>query len=182
MNELDRHNLFSDLISRHHTQLYAYIFAVVRNREDAADVFQSMCVVLWRRFESFEPGSEFFPWARQTAKLVARGFLRHKKVRATGSVSEDLLDALAETTVETQNTPADLSLAALRRCKSKLSDSDGELLELRYGENLSSGQIADRTQRPQPSVCNSLKRIRGWLLDCIQMELARQEHPGEGSP
>lgn len=175
MNEYDRHNLFSELIASHHTQLYAYIFAIVRNREDAGDVFQSVCVVLWRRFESFQPGSGFFPWARQTAKLVARSFLRHKKTRP-GSVSEELLNALAETVAETQSTTADLSLAALRRCKAKLSDSDEELLELRYAENLSSSQIANRTQRSQPSVCNSLRRIRSWLLDCIQMELAQQEH------
>jgi RNA polymerase sigma-70 factor, ECF subfamily len=181
MNEHDRHNLFSELIACHHTQLYAYIFAIVRNREDTGDVFQSVCVVLWRRFDSFQPGSGFFPWARQTAKLVARSFLRHKKTRP-GAVSEELLDALAESEAETQSTTADLCLASLRTCKSKLSDSDGELLELRYAENLSSSQIADRTQRSQSSVCNSLKRIRGWLLECIRMELARQEHSRRHSP
>jgi len=29
MKEQDRHNLFSELIAKHHRQLYAYIFAIV---------------------------------------------------------------------------------------------------------------------------------------------------------
>ena len=44
-------NLFSELISRHQSELYAYIFAIVRNWEDADDLFQSVSLVLWRKFE-----------------------------------------------------------------------------------------------------------------------------------
>ena len=74
MNEQERHNLFSDLIARHQSELYGYIFAVVRNWEDADDLFQSVCLVLWRKFESFQPGSSFFSWARQTAKNRGQQF------------------------------------------------------------------------------------------------------------
>jgi RNA polymerase sigma-70 factor, ECF subfamily len=175
MNEQERHNLFCELISRHHSQLYAYIFVMVRNREDASDLFQSVCLVLWRKFESFQPNSSFFSWARQTAKLVVRNFLRHKK-RSSRYVSEELLDTLAETVAESRDQGADLYLAALRRCKQKLITTDEELLELRYVEDLGSREIADRLHRPQPSVCHSLTRIRQWLLECIQLELLRQEY------
>ena len=75
MNEQERHNLFSELIARHQSQLYAYIFAIVRNWEDADDLFQSVCVVLWQKFESFRSDSNFFSWARQTAKFEVRKFL-----------------------------------------------------------------------------------------------------------
>ena len=80
MNEQERHNLFSELIARHQSELYGYIFAVVRNWEDADDLFQSVCLVLWRKFESFRPGSNFFSWARQTAKIEVSNFLRHKQL------------------------------------------------------------------------------------------------------
>ena len=178
MNEQDRHNLFSELIARHHSQLYAYIFAIVRNREDAGDLFQSVCLVLWRKFESFQPESSFFSWARETAKLVVRSFLRHKRKRSN-TVGEELLDALAETRLEDPSDGTELYLAALRRCRDKLDAADEELLELRYVEDLGSREIADRLQRPQPSICRSLNRIRNWLLECVEMELARQEHSGK---
>ena len=94
-------------------------------------------------------------------------------------VSEELLDALAETALDAQDDGAELYLAALRRCREKLSAADEELLQLRYVEDLGSREIADRLQRLQPNVCRSLNRIRRWLLECIQMELARQEHSGK---
>jgi RNA polymerase sigma-70 factor (ECF subfamily) len=178
MTEQDRHELFSELITRHQSQLYAYVFAVVRNREDAEDLFQSVCLVLWRKFESFQPGSSFFSWARQTAKLVVYSFLRHRKYLPTYA-SEELLDALVETVSKDQNDSAEQYLIALRHCKDKLNATDEELLELRYAENLGSCKIADRLQRPQQSVCQSLKRIRRSMLECIRLELARQDRCGE---
>jgi DNA-directed RNA polymerase specialized sigma24 family protein len=57
--------------------------------------------------------------------------------------------------------------------------TDENLLELRYVEDLGSREIADRVQRPQQSVCQSLKRIRRWLLECVKVELARQERSGK---
>ena len=90
-----------------------------------------------------------------------------------------LLDALAETTISTQRGGVELALAALRRCRKKLDMADEELLELRYVQDLGSREIADRVQRPQKSVCRSLNRIRNLLLECVQRELHRQEHPGK---
>jgi RNA polymerase sigma factor (sigma-70 family) len=63
MNDPGRQDLFADLMNRHQSELYAYIYAVVRNREDTDDLYQSVCLVLWSKFESFRPGSNFFAWA-----------------------------------------------------------------------------------------------------------------------
>lgn len=177
MNDQERHNLFSELIARHQSELYAYIFAIVRNWEDADDLFQSVCVVLWRKFDSFQSNSSFFCWARQTAQFEVRKFLTRK--RLPDYAGEELLDELAETVIEVRSNKGEHHLAALERCREKLSRADEELLDLHYVDDLSSRQIADRLQRSQPSVCNSLNRIRCWLLECIRMELARQEHSGK---
>jgi RNA polymerase sigma-70 factor (ECF subfamily) len=177
MNEQDRHNLFSELIARYRGELYAYILAIVRNWEDADDLFQSVCLVLWSKFASYRPGSSFFAWARQTAKIEVRYFLRRKP--SPGHVSEQLLDTLAETIVDAKREKADFYAAALEHCRGKLSMTDENLLELRYVEDLGSREIADRVQRPQQSVCQSLKRIRRWLLECVKLELARQERSGK---
>jgi RNA polymerase sigma-70 factor, ECF subfamily len=177
MNEQERHNLFSELLARHQSELYAYIFAIVRNWEDADDLLQSVCVVLWQKFESFRPGSSFFSWARQTAKFKVRQFLAHKQV--SNYVSDTLLDALAEANFSAERGRVELALDALRHCREKLDAADEELLVLRYVEDLGTREIADRLQRPQPSVCRSLNRIRNWLLECIEMEVAHQEHSGQ---
>lgn len=178
MNEQERHRLFSELLTRHQGELYGYIFAVVRNWEDADDLYQSVCLILWRKFESFRGGSSFFAWARQTARIEMSQFLRRK--HSPHSFSEKLVDELAEAVVEAQSGEVEPYLDALRSCKAKLSRADEDLLELHYAEDLGSRQIADRLQRSQPSVCRSLNRIRSWLLQCVRMELARQEHARQG--
>jgi RNA polymerase sigma-70 factor (ECF subfamily) len=180
MNNLERQNLFSDLVGRHQSELYAYIFSVVRNWEDADDLFQSVCVVLWSKFDSFQPDSSFFAWARQTAKITIRNFLSRKPLHRYAT--EELLGALTETALPPTDDDAELYLAALRRCKAKLAAVDEQLIELRYSEDLGSRQIADRLQRPQRSVTNSLARIQRWLFECLRREVAQQEHTRRAGP
>lgn len=180
MSTQDRHDLFTELVTRHQSELYAYIFAIVRDWEDASDLLQSVCLILWRKFESFQPGTSFFAWARQIAQLEVRNYLRRK--RPSPYVSEELLDALAGAADNARSDRSDLYLTALRHCKAKLGVAEEQLLRLRYVENLTSGQIADRIRRPLASVCRSLKRIRGSLFRCIQADVARQERAEEGRP
>lgn len=178
MNDQDRHNLFSELIARHQSEIYGYIFAIVRNWEDADDLFQSVCLVLWSKFASFRQGTSFFSWARQTAKFKVRQFLARKQI--PHYVSEELLDTLAEATLITESTGVEVGLATLQRCREKLDATDEELLQLRYTGGLSTVEIASRLQRLQPNVSRSLNRIRRRLLECIKKELAQQKHSSEG--
>ena len=178
MSEQQRHNLFTELVARHQNELYHYIFAIVRNWNDADDLLQSVCLVLWRKFDSFQPGTNFLFWATRTAKIEVSNFLRRKQSANCDCVNDDLLDVLSDTIIEVQAEGNEAYLEAMRRCKAKLSSADEELLELHYVEDLVSRQIAERLCRPQSSVCHSLARIRSWLFECIQMDLARQERGG----
>jgi RNA polymerase sigma-70 factor, ECF subfamily len=178
MNAQDRHNLFAELITTHQSQLYGYIFALVRNRDDAADLFQSVCIVLWKKFDSFgSDDTAFFPWARQAAIFEVRNFLRSKK--SPRHFTEELLDTFTDRDFRRQSDAAASYLDVLRSCKEKLTSADTELLEHHYGKDFSAQQIADHMGRSRQSVCNSLLRIRRWLLSCIRMQLARQEYSGE---
>lgn len=176
MNEQERHTLFSTLVARHRSELYGYIFSVVRNWEDADDLFQSVCLVLWSKFESFRPGTNFFAWARQTAKNKVSKYLRHKQ--QPRFINEELLDTLTEIVIGTEDDWAEAYQDALQHCRAKLVTADAELLELHYGEGFGTRHIADQLSRPQQSICRSLNRIRCWLFECIQREVARGEHSG----
>jgi RNA polymerase sigma-70 factor, ECF subfamily len=174
MNEQERHDLFAELIARHRSELYGYIYAVVRNWEDTDDLFQSVCLVLWSKFELFRPGTNFFAWARQIAKNKIGNFVTSK--RSPTYVTAELVDILTEGVAKPYDDGAEAYLAALRRCREKLAAADDELLQLRYVDDLNAVEIADRLQRLRPNVSRSLNRIRRWLLECVRMELARQEY------
>lgn len=178
MRNQDRHSLFSELIIRHQSELYAYIFAIARNWEDTDDVYQSVCLVLWSKFDTFQVGSSFFSWARQTAKFTVRDYLRRKRSRA--QIDEKLLNAFTEAALDSSSPRSDLDyMTALEFCRGKLAATDEELLKLRYEEDLGSRQIAERLGRPQQSVCQSLKRIRCVLMECMKTELADDGRSGE---
>jgi RNA polymerase sigma-70 factor, ECF subfamily len=176
MNEQERHNLFSSLLARHQSELYAYVYAILRNWGDTDDVFQSACLALWRKFDVFQPGSSFLSWARQVMQFEVRRFLRQK--RSPAYAAQELVDELDRTAVEVQGHRGERDLAALERCRQKLNVADAGLLELHYVQELGSREIADRLQRSQASVCHSLKRIRRWLFECIRLELAQEDHSG----
>lgn len=177
MNEQERYDLFAELITRHQGQIYGFIYAAVRNREDTDDLFQSVSLVLWSRFDSFRPGTNFLAWARQVARNKISHFVMRKRLPIY--VDKDLLGILINGSTTPRSDEAEVYLAGLRHCREKLSTTDEELLRLRYVEGLNVVQIAERTQRLQQSVSRSLNRIRGWLVECVRRELARQEHPSE---
>jgi RNA polymerase sigma-70 factor, ECF subfamily len=180
MNEQERQNLFAELVTRHQSELYGYVYAVVRNWEDADDIYQSVCLVLWSKFNLFRPGTSFFAWARQTAKIEVSNFLSHKN--SPSYLAEKLRDMLAEITASHHEVDSEVYLAALQHCRKKLPVADNELLQLRYDKELNTVEIAARLQRYQQSVSRSLNRIRRLLFECIRIELAKREHSSEKLP
>jgi RNA polymerase sigma-70 factor, ECF subfamily len=173
MNEQERHDLFVDLITRNESELYGYIYAVVRNYEDADDLCQSVCLFLWSKFDQFQPGTSFFAWARKVAQFRICDFLRHKK--SLVHVNEDLINTLADGDLGPRDADSEVYLAALRRCREQIAAEDEELLQLRYDKDLDIVEIARRLGRLRQSVSRSLNRVRHSLLECIQTELARRQ-------
>jgi DNA-directed RNA polymerase specialized sigma24 family protein len=112
-----------------------------------------------------------------TTRRVVADFLRKKTLPI--HASEELLDALIDTPLTPCSDATAVYLDSLRGCREKLNESDEQLLGLRYAESLGNRQIADRLKRSEQSVCNSLTRVRRWLLDCITRELARRDRPAE---
>jgi RNA polymerase sigma-70 factor, ECF subfamily len=176
MNQQDRYDAFCELLTRYQGHIRGYILALVRNRADADDLFQATSLVLWRKFDTFEPESNFFAWARKTADFTVRNFWRTNHSRFT-PLSEAFLETLAATEPYVCSDAVDSYLAGLRHCIDKLRQEDRDLLNLSYMDDLSAQQIADRIARSRQSVSKSLLRIRRGLLGCIQKQLVKEGHP-----
>lgn len=176
MNQQDRQDEFCELLTRYQGQLHGYIFALVRNHTDADDLFQATSLVLWRKFDLFQRGTNFFAWARRAAEFEVRNFLRANRARFS-PLTEALLSALTAATPGISDSDLDSYLAGLRNCVNKLSNEDRELLGLCYVSGLNTQKIADRVGRSRQSVGNSLMRIRRKLFHCIERQVAREDRP-----
>ena len=55
-------------IAQAQRRLFAFILTLVRRAGDAEDILQETNVVLWRKRETFRPGSDFYAWAFEIAR------------------------------------------------------------------------------------------------------------------
>ena len=163
---------FTENLRRSHRQIFGYIFALLRNLEDTQDVFQQTSLVLWDRFDEFQPGTNFAGWACKVAQFKVRDFLKSRR-RYEAHLSEAFAMRLASLQAEISPEELELRNGALAECLEKLPKQQREILNNCYSE-APIAQAAIRLGRPVRSLYNSLRRIRESLLDCIERTLARE--------
>lgn len=170
---------FAQLLAAQQTRLFGYIYAMIPNMPDAEDVYQNTVMALWRKFQEYQPGTNFAAWTRATARFEIQHYFRSKS-RCRVHFDEEMLVELTETQARLDSADADSSLEsytpALRRCMDKLSEGDRHLVHLCYAAQSSLTQAAKRLGRSPQSVCNSLGRIRRSLFDCIR-QVSQAEDP-----
>jgi RNA polymerase sigma-70 factor, ECF subfamily len=170
----DRVSEFVTLYTRHYAQLQFYVIALLPSVGDAADVLQETSLVLWRKFSTYQGGTNFYAWACKIARLQA---LKHRQrmSRSARLFEIELMDQLAEEAAREEVATA-ASHEALAACMDKLSDGDRSLIRKRYQPNTSVRELAAEIGRTANSVSKSLGRIRRALLDCIQRQLASESN------
>jgi RNA polymerase sigma-70 factor, ECF subfamily len=170
-----RYDEFVDLLRLHTNRMLGYLDALLLNRDDAEDLFQETCMVLWQKFDEFKPGTNFLAWALRVADRKVMNFQTTQSRRSAFTAS--LRDALI---VEIANRKAEDvadSLAALARCMERLAQGDRKMVTLCYADGVPIPQVADNLGRSSESVYHSLRRIRNGLLDCIHRELKHAGMP-----
>jgi RNA polymerase sigma-70 factor (ECF subfamily) len=157
---------FLELYSHNYPRLQFYLMTLLPFADDAADVLQETSLVLWKKFETYQTGTNFFAWACKIARLQALKY-RERRGKSALMLSDQLLDTLAEEAAEEQFAPGN-SLRYLRQCLERLSQRDQQLIQKRYEPGMSVGQLADGIGRTANSLSKSLGRIRRTLLECIE--------------
>ena len=168
----DRHGLFLRLYTKHQHRILAYIFTLVPHRADAEDLLQDTAVLLWEKFDQFEPGTDFVAWACRVAFLKVSNH-RKRFARSKLVFSDDLLHVVAERTLEL-TTDLDQRRVALRECLKRLDDRDRRMLTARYEPQGSVKLAAGVSGRTLPTTYKALYRIRKALFDCVTLRTAEE--------
>jgi RNA polymerase sigma-70 factor (ECF subfamily) len=163
---------FVALFSRDSDHIRAYLLFLLRNRSMADDAFQEVAITLWERFADYDPSRPFLAWARGVARFKALRVIEQQQ-RALPTLSAAALDAVdfAFERADTDNS----SLEALDRCLERLPAPARQLLQLRYGEDLSLDVVAKRSRSSLTAVTKSLSRLRGQLEICIRGLLGQRQ-------
>jgi RNA polymerase sigma-70 factor (ECF subfamily) len=166
---------FVQLFAQHQRSIHAYIYTLVPSRVDADDVMQETSLVLWRKWNEFDPQRDFVRWACGIAFHEVLK-LRRKVATSRCYFNEELLQQIS-IEVERQSDELNRRHVALHSCLSKLGNRDRELIERRYHAKTTARQVAHEMERPASTVYKALARIRGALFDCVERTLAQEAHP-----
>ena len=163
---------FVELYSQHYPRLQYYLMALLPTSHDAADVLQETSLVLWKKFGSFEMGTNFFAWACKIARLQA--LKQYERAgRSAKLFDASVLEKLSVEAAAAATEPA-VPLEVLDACLDNLVEADQILIRRRYEPGGSVKQIATDIGRSANSISKSLGRIRQALLKCIQRKLPQE--------
>lgn len=166
---------FVQLFTRSQRQIYLLILSQVPNPVDAEEILQETNLVIWRKVDRFQPGTNFLAWAYQIAGLEILKF-RERRHRDKLRFSEEFIERVAEE-VQGASDQLELRRQALLTCISRLRPADRELIEERYSTGENGLSVAKKKGRPANSVYQSLGRIRKALLECVARRLSTESSP-----
>ena len=85
---------YDELVRRHQERIYATIYHMTANHEDANDLAQESFIKAFRALKSFKGGSSFYTWLYRIAVNKTINFLKQRKNRTHMSLND--LDFKAE--------------------------------------------------------------------------------------
>ena len=88
-----QHEQFAERFVRSQDRIYAYVVTLLPNRTDAEEVFQQTSLVLWKKWQQFDPSRDFVAWACGIAHHEVQNFLRKHRDKGRVALSEDMLAA-----------------------------------------------------------------------------------------
>ena len=141
---------YDELVRRYQERIYATVYHMTANHEDANDLAQEAFIKAFQALRSFKGGSSFYTWVYRIAVNKTINFLKQR--RNKGQMSLDDLDFNAEhdpdlVALISEKTPRrEVNLAELQEklniAMQKLSDSHRLVVTLHDVQGLSHEEIA----------------------------------------
>jgi RNA polymerase sigma-70 factor (ECF subfamily) len=162
---------FLKLFVRHQQEIYAYILTLVPHIHDADDLFQDGMIVMWQKFDQFQPGTNFAAWGVQIMRFQILNYRRNQARDKRVLTEESLFEALIGHMPTIQDETA-ARIEALRKCLTLLDDRAKRLIKMRYERNIPVEKIASFLKMSRRHVYHILGQINSVLLRCMRRTLA----------
>ncbi|GHC54032.1 sigma-70 family RNA polymerase sigma factor [Roseibacillus persicicus] len=162
-----------NLIAQQQPVLRVLIRAMVPGRADCEDILQETNLVLWRKRDSYEMGTNFNAWAGTIARFQVMAWRKRSQANRLQTFDDEVLERLVESTCERWGNLPDRR-QALRKCMQGISEDNRSLIEHRYFTKSSLADFAKAQGQSFASVRKKLERLRASLRDCINRQLAQE--------
>ena len=163
---------FDALVTEHQQRIYFFIRSMVFNPDDARDTLQDVNIVLYRKQDAYEHGTNFKAWAFTIARFECLSYLSRYKKNQWTTLDSGLLESLADAAEEKAD-DVEPCLKALRKCILALAPDVQHLISSRYQQGTPLDATATQMQTSVGALKQKLFRARKQLKQCI---LKRMQH------
>lgn len=164
---------FATLLASCQRPVFLYAMSLLHNAADAEEALQETNLVLWRKFDQYDPEGSFVRWACGVAHFEVLK-IRERKSRHERLLSDRFVAALATQSQRSLDL-LDNRRQALAGCLAKLNENDRRLVTERYQPNATTRSVATAIGRSLQGTQKALHRIRMALLACVERSLAMEK-------
>jgi len=171
---------YDELVRRYQERIYATIYHMTSNHEDANDLAQEAFIKAYHALKSFKGGSSFYTWVYRIAVNKTINFLKQRKHRTAMSLND--LDFSAEKDPDlvaliSDKTPRrDAALSELQKklneAMQKLSEQHRLVVTLHDVQGLAHDEIAEIMECNVGTVRSRLfyarQQLQGYLADYLK--------------
>ena len=171
---------YDELVRRHQERIYATIYHMTSNHEDANDLAQEAFIKAFQALRTFKGGSSFYTWVYRIAINKTINFLKQRKNRSHMSLNDldfnaehdpDLVALISDKTPRREANLAELQ-EKLNSAMGKLSDPHRLVVTLHDVQGMSHEEIAKIMDCNVGTVRSRLfyarQQLQGYLLDYLK--------------
>ena len=155
-------------------KLLAYILSILSDEHAAEDVYQEVCTLALEKRDEIRDDDHLGAWLRITARHRSLKALDRLK-RSPRVLDDRMLDLLEPHWDSLSSIESSLMVDALRSCMKQLTPHARQLIQLRYGQGITSSSIAQQLSRPLNTIYVAMTRIHKQLGECIRKRIAQGE-------
>ncbi len=161
---------YRELVKRYRGKIFAYLYRLVGNRDEAEDLLQNVFFKVYRNIRRINTKRKFSSWIYRIAHNEAVNFLKKKSRRRMVSIDEVYTDREKIDLADAAKSPIDAWISKelkdeMKESLEKISSKYKEVLILRYFLDKSYEEIGEILNRPVNTVGTLINRAKKKLLE-----------------
>ncbi|MDG2122921.1 MAG: sigma-70 family RNA polymerase sigma factor [Verrucomicrobiales bacterium] len=161
-----RYELFIQRFAHHEPDLRRFIRSLLPNWTDADEVLQQTAIVIWKKFEQYDPETHFMKWACVIARFESLAY-RRKMARDRLVFREDILELMADEGID-ELEDRRKEHTAFESCLRDMPEKQRRFLTLAYTQGVKTKDLAEQAGSTAAAFYMRLKRLRHQLMHCIE--------------
>lgn len=155
---------FENLIQMYQKRAYSFVFAHVRNKEDAKDIVQDVFIRLYESLNRIDENRKFFSYFY---RMVQNRIISHYRKRKPAGGSLDSEEAADIACWQNDDLGADEKIFLLNALD-QLPNEEKNIMILRYFEGLNDREIAENTGMTEENIRVKIHRAKKKMLNYLE--------------